>query len=317
MFLLSKLVRERNFKVVLTGEGADEVLAGYDIFKEAKVRRFWAARPDSKLRPELFKRIYPWISGLASGNAAYLGAFFGMGLADTAAPDYSHSIRWRTTSRAKRFFSEQTSQAVQSAARAGEAGPLYPDGFAAWDPLHQAEYLEISIFLSQYLLSSQSDRVAMANSVEGRFPFLDYRVVEFCNGLPPALKLRGLTEKYLLKELAREWLPAEICDRPKQPFRAPIHRSFFNEEKLDYVGELLSPEAVRATGIFNPAAVGQLASKLAQGLPLGETDDMALVGVLSTQLVVEQFVTRFRQPAPLGASDDVKVVIANRRTAGR
>ncbi len=317
MFLLSRLVRDRNFKVVLTGEGADEVLAGYDIFKEAKVRRFWARRPDSKLRPALFNRIYPWISGLATGNPAYLAAFFGMGLADTEALDYSHSIRWRTTSRTKRFFSQETVQAIHAATAEGAAAPSYPSGFEDWDPLHQAEYLEITIFLSQYLLSSQSDRMGMANSVEGRFPFLDYRVVEFCNHLPPTLKLRGLTEKYLLKELAREWLPAEICDRPKQPFRAPIHRSFFNDEKLDYVQELLSPAVIASTGLFDPAVVGQLTAKLERGLPLGETDDMALVGVLSTQLVARQFVTNFTKPAPLAAADDVKVVLGKRLATGR
>jgi asparagine synthase (glutamine-hydrolysing) len=310
-------VREHNFKVVLTGEGADEVLAGYDLYKEAKVRRFWARRPDSKVRPALFQKIYPWISGLATGNPAYLAAFFGMGLADTDARDYSHSIRWRTTSRAKRFFSDDTLQAIHSASGAGDATPSYPEGFDGWDPLHQAEYLEISIFLSQYLLSSQSDRMAMGNSVEGRFPFLDYRVVAFCNRLPPTLKLRGLTEKYLLKELAREWLPAEICDRPKQPFRAPIHRSFFNDEKMDYVQELLSPAVISSTGLFNPAVVGQLTAKLERGLPLSETDDMALVGVLSTQLVYNQFVSDFKQPAPLDASDDVKVVLGKRHPTGR
>jgi asparagine synthase (glutamine-hydrolysing) len=240
-----------------------------------------------------------------------------MGLADTDARDYSHSIRWRTTSRAKRFFSDDTLQAIHSASGAGDVTPSYPEGFDGWDPLHQAEYLEISIFLSQYLLSSQSDRMAMGNSVEGRFPFLDYRVVEFCNRLPPTLKLRGLTEKYLLKELAREWLPAEICDRPKQPFRAPIHRSFFNDEKMDYVQELLSPAVISSTGLFNPAVVGQLTAKLERGLPLSETDDMALVGVLSTQLVYNQFVSDFNQPAPLDASDDVKVVLGKRHPTGR
>ncbi len=309
MFLLSKLVRDKQFKVVLTGEGADEILAGYDIFKEAKVRRFWAQRPDSKLRPGMFKKIYPWISGLADGNASYLAAFFGMGLTDTDTKDYSHSIRWRTTNRTKRFFSGETLQAIKSAE--GQ-DPFYPEGYDRWDPLHRAEYLEIKIFLSQYLLSSQSDRVAMAHSVEGRFPFLDYRVVEFSNRLPPTLKLRGLTEKYLLKEVSREWLPADICDRPKQPFRAPIHRSFFNESRLDYVQDLLSPAAIASTGIFNPAAVSNLTAKLDRGVSIGETDDMALVGILSTQLVARQFVSNFEKPSPIGSSDDVKVVALNR-----
>ncbi len=303
MFLLSGLVRSRNFKVVLTGEGADEFLAGYDIFKEARIRRFWAARPDSKLRQELFSRIYPWISGLTQGTANYASAFFGMGLSETGAQDYSHAIRWRTTARAKRFFSPALLEQV-GATRV----PGYPEGFTGWDPLHQAQYLEISIFLSQYLLSSQSDRMAMGHSVEGRFPFLDYRMVEFCNRLPPGLKLQGLTEKFLLKRVSREWLPPEITDRPKQPFRAPIQRAFFGAAAPDYVDELLSPAAIREAGYFNPRAVEHLASKLRQGHAHSETDDMAVAGIISTQLVHRQFLSGFRPSPPLDAADDVKLV---------
>jgi asparagine synthase (glutamine-hydrolysing) len=312
MFLLSGLVREKDFKVVLTGEGADEFLAGYDLFKEAKIRRFWAGRPDSQFRPGLFNRIYPWIAGLSRAN--YVQAFFGMGLTETQAPDYSHQIRWRTTARAKRFFSEDLQRSIQE--KGPELTPFFPAGFDTWDPLHQAQYLEISIFLSQYLLSSQSDRVAMGHSVEGRFPFLDYRMVEFCNRLPPTLKLRGLTEKYLLKEVSREWLPGDITDRPKQPFRAPIHRAFFNETPPDYLEEILSPSTLKASGFFNPLAVDHLVAKLKQGLTLSETDDMALAGIISTQLVDRQFLSGFRLSPPLGGSDDVKVVRGKGSSSG-
>lgn len=304
MFLLSGLVRDKGFKVVLTGEGADEFLAGYDIFKEAKIRRFWAARPDSEARPRLFDKIYPWLADLSRGN--YVKSFFGMGLADTQAPDYSHQIRWRTTARAKRFFSDELQQTLREGQQ--HLAPSLPGGFGAWDPLHQAQYLEISVFLSQYLLSSQSDRVAMGHSVEGRFPFLDYRVVEFCNHLPPALKLKGLTEKHLLKEVSREWLPADITDRPKQPFRAPIHRAFFNDTLADYLEELLSPQALKASGFFKPQAVVQLVAKLKQGLALSETDDMALAGIISTQLADRLFISSFSLSPPLDGADPVKVV---------
>ena len=142
--------------------------------------------------------------------------------------------------------------------------------------------------------------------------FLDHRVVEFGAQLPPSLKLNGLTEKYLLKEVSREWLPAVISDRPKQPYRAPIHRAFFNESPPDYVEELLSRSAVEQSGYFNPNAVGQLVAKLKRGLPLGETDDMALAGILSTQLVHRQFVSDRRPPTPLNDADDVKVVVGER-----
>jgi asparagine synthase (glutamine-hydrolysing) len=312
MFLLSDLVRDNHFKVVLSGEGADEVMAGYDIFREAKIRRFWAAQPDSRSRPSLLNRIYPWMP--ASAGSDYARAFFGMGLTDVGSRDYSHSLRWRTTARAKRFFSEDMRQAAPTGA--GGLTPVYPAGYDSWDPLHQAQYLETTILLSQYLLSSQGDRMAMAHSVEGRFPFLDHRVVEFCDRLPPSLKLNGLIEKYLLKEISREWLPAEISNRPKQPYRAPIHRAFFNDSPPDYVEELLSSSAVRRSGYFNPNSVDQLVAKLKRGLPLGETDDMALAGIVSTQLVDRQFMSSSRPSDPLDDADDVKVVVVG-RSSGR
>ncbi|WP_257307352.1 asparagine synthase (glutamine-hydrolyzing) [Geothrix campi] len=308
MFILSGLVREKGFKVVLTGEGADECLAGYDLFKEAKIRRFWAAHPDSRLRPALFGQIYPWISGLAQTGSPYVAAFFGVGLEDTASPTYSHDPRWRTTRRAKRFFSDDLKARLREAGPDAHLKPSRPAGFERWDPLHQAQYLEISIFLSQYLLSSQGDRPAMGHSVEGRFPFLDPRVVEFCAQLPPGLKLHGLTEKYLLKEVSRAWLPEEITERPKQPYRAPIARAFFNDTPPEYLEEALSPRALRESGYFDPATVARLVAKAREGHDLGETDDMALAGILSTQLVDWQFLSGFTPAPPLDSADDVKVV---------
>jgi asparagine synthase (glutamine-hydrolysing) len=296
LYKLSELVRQNHYKVVLTGEGADEILAGYDIYKEAKIRRFWAEQPDSKLRPLLFNRLYPEISHMPNSNA-YLASFFGAGLADIAARDYSHQVRWRATSRAKRFFSAALQDEL---ARRLAAQPVhYPADFDRWGPLGQAQYLESSIFLPQYLLSSQGDRVGMAHSVEGRFPFLDYRVVEFCSKLPPEVKLLGLNEKFLLRRLASKWLPDEIWQRRKRPYRAPIHRSFFGPQgPLDYVGELLSTQCLEDSGLFNPAAVQQMVHKLAAGKRVGETDDMALAGILSTQLVWRQFVVDFRGHMP-------------------
>jgi asparagine synthase (glutamine-hydrolysing) len=306
MFMLSKLVRDSGYKVVLTGEGADEFLAGYDIFKEAKVRRFWAEQPESAWRPMLLKRLYPDIGRLSQSNPSLLASFFREGLTQTDSPEYSHALRWRNGRRNGRFLAEEVRQQ-----RAGQGtsscGDLVPPQFSQWAPLARAQYLEIKLFLSQYLLSSQGDRMGMAHSIEGRFPFLDCRVVEFCNQLPPNLKLRGLTEKYLLKRVGRKWLPPEIWQRPKRPYRAPIHRSFFNQSTPDYVNELLSPEKLQQTGLFKASVVGQLVQKIRQGRPIGESDDMALAGILSTQLVHHHFVERFRMPPPLSERDPVKV----------
>jgi asparagine synthase (glutamine-hydrolysing) len=300
MFLLSKLVRTSGFKVVLTGEGADEFLAGYDIFKEAKIRRFWAREPDSKFRHLLFQRLYPDISDLSKNNSSFLSAFFREDLAQVDRPDYSHAVRWRNNRRTCRFFSPEIREAAAQNFDQLLEEQLHP-GFRKWDPLARAQFLEIKIFLSQYLLSSQGDRMAMANAVEGRYPFLDYRVVAFCNRLPANLKLRGLTEKYLLKKLGRKWLPPEIWQRRKRPYRAPIQRSFFNESAPEYVRELLSPEQLQA-------------KKARAGSALGETDEMALVGIISTQLLHRHFITNFKVAPPLSERDPVKVRSGRKRS---
>lgn len=306
MFLLSELVHQTGFKVVLTGEGADEFLAGYDIFKEAAIRRFWAAQPDSRLRPLLFQRLYGDIKGFSQSSPDFLAAFFGEGLADVESPWYSHAIRWRNNRRTWRFFAEGLVP-FSEAVYLEQIASRLPAGFRDWQPLARAQFLETSTLLSSYLLSSQGDRMAMAHSVEGRFPFLDVRLVEFCNRLPAAMKLRGLQEKYLLKQAALPWLPETIRCRPKRPYRAPVHRSFFNEKTPGYVRELLQAQYLRASGFFKPVAVEQLVRKIDAGSAIGETDDMALVGILSTLLVHRQFVTHFRKSKPLDGNDAIKI----------
>lgn len=307
MFLLSRLVRDRGFKVVLTGEGSDEFLAGYDIFKEAKVRRFWAREPHGKARPMLLKRLYPDIGGLSESHQETLAAFFGDGLADTGSPWYSHAVRWRNNLRTWRFLAGDAAAQPHFTRLEG----ALPRSFGRWGHLARAQHLEIDIFLSHYLLSSQGDRMGMANSIEGRFPFLDVRVTEFCNRLPPRLKMRVLREKHLLKAAAGPWLPARIGSRPKRPYRAPIHRSFFHKGAPDYVRELLGERALAGSGLFRPAAVARLVGKIEAGSPIGETDDMAVAGILSTQLLHHQFVKAARRTVPLGATDPVKVCRLN------
>jgi asparagine synthase (glutamine-hydrolysing) len=305
MFLLSKLVRDTNFKVVLTGEGADEFLAGYDIFKEAKVRRFWAEQPDSKFRPLLLKRLYPDITGLSQSGSEFLAAFFGEGLSEVDSPWYSHAIRWRNNRRTRRFLADGNASAEKETLEKLELE--LPAEFKSWGPLARAQYLEISIFLSQYLLSSQGDRMGMAHSIEGRFPFLDVRLVEFCNSLDSRMKLRCLREKHLLKTAAQPWLPDIIRQRPKRPYRAPVHRSFFNANTPDYVRELLTPESIKEVGLFKYGPIEQLVRKIESGAGVGETDDMALAGILSTQLTHQLFVKAFKRREPISAKDRVKV----------
>lgn len=313
MFLLSRLVRKSGYKVVLTGEGADEFFAGYDLFKEAKIRAFWAHQPASTRRLKLFQRIYPDLQNLAKLGPQYLATFFGERLADTAAPEYSHLIRWRNTRRTQRFFSAHLADQIKTAARPLIDSVPLPAGFSGWGTLDRAQFVEISTFLSTYLLSSQGDRVGMGNSIEGRFPFLDVRVMEFALRLPARLRMPALRDKFLLRKLGVELLPDDIWNRPKKPYRAPIHRSFFHQRTPAYIRELLSEKALRESGLFNPAAVAKLVAKITNDQPVGETDDMALAGILSTQLLHHFCITGFRAVPPLSDHDDVKV--CDRRAA--
>jgi asparagine synthase (glutamine-hydrolysing) len=293
LMILSEHVRSSGFKVVLTGEGADEVFAGYDIFKEAQVRRFWARQPKSKWRHGLLARLYPYLRNSPVASGAYAQSFYGHGLEDTSAMSYAHAQRWTTTRRIWNFFSKDAKAALANSNPENELRAMLPREFANWPGLSRDQYIEAQTLLYGYLLSSQGDRVAMANSVEGRVPFLDHRVIEFANRLPPRYKLRSLHEKAVLRRAARHLLPPIIADRVKQPYRAPDSQSFFVKGKsLDYVEAAFSPARLRDSGYFDVAAAGRLFEKCRQGRAIGFADNMAFVGILSTQLLDEQIVQR-------------------------
>jgi len=293
LMMLSALVRQSGYKVVLTGEGADEVFGGYDIFKEGRIRRFWASQPASKWRPALFARLYPYLRHSPVANAAYAGSFFGQGLTELASPGYTHQGRWSTTSRLWNFLSPRVRQELDPTAVLGDLTRTLPEAFGRWRGLERDQYIEAKTLLCGYLLCSQGDRVAMANSIEGRFPYLDHRVVEFANALPPRYKLRGLREKAVLKEALRPLLPSQVVQRVKQPYRAPDAPSFFAAGRpLPYVDELLSPARLGEAGLFEPAAVSRLIEKCRSGRAIGFGDNMSLVGIISTMLLHEQLIRK-------------------------
>lgn len=296
LFKLSKLVRDNNFKVVLTGEGADEFFAGYNIFKEDRIRRFWAKSPESEIRPLLLKKLYPYIFSNNGKIDAFQRAFFKKNITDTGNPSYSHLLRWGNTAAIKGFFAYELRGKVGSlddfVARYN-AG--LPEDSRSWGALSRAQYNEAIIFLPNYLLSSQGDRMTMGNSVEGRFPFLDHRVIEFAAGIPPRFRLNGLTEKFILKRVARDVIPKELIDRPKQPYRAPIVTCFMGKTSPEYTRELLSERMIIEKGYFDPKKVSNLVNKCdkGQGEILSERENMALVGILSTQLLDNMFLKEF------------------------
>lgn len=290
LYILAGLVRDSGIKVVLTGEGADEVFGGYDIFKEDKIRRFWARDPASKLRPLLLQKLHPYIEKDPRA-AAFWKMFFRKGMLDTEHRYYSHLIRWNNTARIKELFSEPYRRQFNEERVYAELDAYVDPGMGRWHPFCRAQYLEMVSFMSGYLLSSQGDRMMMGRSIEGRFPFLDHRVIDFAATIPPRYKMMGLNEKQILKAAYGDILPAAITGRVKQPYRAPIHRCFTRHpESLS--SSMLGPDTVKAYGYFEPAAVERLMNKLKSNgsKPAGERDDMAVAAIVSMQLLHHLFV---------------------------
>lgn len=312
MFLLSRFVHEQGIKVVCTGEGADEVFGGYDIFREALVRRFVLRRPGSPHRARLFERLYPQIFRTAR-EKSLLRQFMAYGPEDPREPFFSHLVRWNNTARIKRFFSKDMQAELGGYSATDELARLLPADFESRDTLSRAQYLEDKLFLSNYLLTSQGDRMAMANSVEIRPPYLDFRIIDFMSRVSPTWKILGLDEKHILKKAFKDVLPPSITGRTKHPYRAPIQKAFVGRLQADAYQDALSEKKIRETGIFDPDKVGRLFRKLDSGESTSETEGMAISGILSTQLLAEEFV----KGRPDAAGNDIKwdVYVDNR--AGR
>ncbi len=305
LYMLSKLVNNNNFKVVLTGEGADEVFGGYNIFKEAKVRAFWARHPDSKFRPLLLEKLYPYIFENPKRNRAFLQKFFSTTSEDLIDPLMSHQKRWKNTKRSTGFFSKDVIDKLRDVNPVSDITARLPDGFNKRDVFSRSQWLEMDIFMSNYLLSSQGDRVAMANSVEIRVPFLDHRLIDFAAKLPAHWKIYGLDEKYILKKAFKNQLPENIRKRAKQPYRAPISQAFFSNNNAE-LNDILSEDQLTSTGIFNTNKVKHLFKKciLKEHSGASESENMAIVGILSTQLIYEQFIKDFSDLSVQPATPD-------------
>jgi asparagine synthase (glutamine-hydrolysing) len=293
LFQLSEMVRADGYKVVLTGEGSDEVLGGYDIFKEAKLRAFWGAHPESNLRPQLLKRLYPYLPGLQNQPSAYRQAFFHARPEDLKDLYFSHSPRWDMTSKLCGFLSDSVTNLIRDYNPREQLQKRLPRSYSSWDYFSRAQCLETMLLLPGYILSSQGDRVGMAHSVEARMPYLDHRVVEFASRVPVTLKMKVLNEKYILKRCVGNLLPESVCRRHKQPYRAPEAKSFFQCRNPDYVNELLSPERIRQDAVFDPVSVESLTRKFRDERAIGLKDNMALIGILSTQILIDQFLRGF------------------------
>ncbi len=294
LLLLSRSVRSAGLKVVLSGEGSDEILLGYDLFRELKVRKFWARNQESSIRPQLFRKLYAYLPQFKNPRYVELVAQSYVSTLTSDSPFYSHLPRWMNNSANKIFFSEMTKDRLRNYSSEDELGKSLPTEFFQASDLDRAQYLEIGTLLRGYLLSSQADRMTMANSVEGRYPFLDHEFVEFASRLPDKFKLNGLKDKYILRESFKGLLPSSISSRPKIAYQAPEIRSFIRSDT--YVSPLvqsyLSEGIIKDSTIFDSKMMQTLINK-AKNSPLGRLgsrDNMAFVQALSTQMFYEKFI---------------------------
>jgi asparagine synthase (glutamine-hydrolysing) len=164
---------------------------------------------------------------------------------------------------------------------------VLPSNFHSWTLLQKNQFLELKTLLSGYLLSAQGDRMSMAHSVEGRYPFLDHRLVESLFYYRDKFKLNGLKQKYVLGKAYKDVIPASIINRPKQPYMAPDIKSFYSNGKLtEQASYFLSSKRINDCGIFDSKLTSRLINKFNKKMPddIGYRDNMLFTFILSCQM---------------------------------
>lgn len=284
LYCLAAEVRRQGFKVAVTGEGADEALAGYPWFKTNRLMRLLDIRgfnTSNFLRWGFLKLTAPHIPW---SNVQRIQKLIG-------GPHACLDLYGLVSLSRSRYYTAEMYNSIGNHV-AYEDLDLRLDRLRRWHPLNQSLYLGYKIMLPGLLMNHKGDRPAMHNSVETRYPFLDENVVDFCAKVHPRWKLKGIRrDKHLLRSMAASMLPASIADRPKAMFRAPFANSFFDHPP-EYVDQLLSVESLRATGYFDPDKVTQYRASYHRyrwGSGKRLTLEMGLTGVMATQLWHHQF----------------------------
>jgi asparagine synthase (glutamine-hydrolysing) len=261
---LSEAVRKAGIKVILTGEGADELFAGYVgyRFDQSGIR---ASRPndlDELIEEELRERIW--------GDSRIFYEVDQHPLREVKAALYSDAVNESYDE-----FDCLNFEVVNK------------DRLRGRHFIHQRSYIDFKLRLSDHLLSDHGDRMALGNSVEGRYPFLDIELVEFARTIPPGLKLNDFVEKYILRKIAEGLVPDEIINREKFGFRAP-GSPYFLRQNVEWINDMISTARIKRQGYFNPATVERLRAEYSrEGFKLHphlESDLLLIVLTFNTLL---------------------------------
>jgi len=296
MYHLAKLTRASGIKVVVAGDGADELFLGHDLFKEASVRRFCLRNTDSPGRQRLLDRLNPHL--VADGDSGESWRHFLLGAGAPRDPLFSHLPRILLAPRVRELYAQEFKTGLDEIDVLGEFRGSLPIRYFGWSPLNQAAYLEMTTFFSPYVLSSHGDRTAMAHGVEARFPFLDHHLFDFAAALPTGSRLRGLRDKEILRRWASRILGPGVRHRRRKSYTLDAPR-FFGPGAPQWVADHLTPDALNRVGVFSESAVNGLVRRYRAGADTAFLDTQALVGVLSTQVWHHQFIESFATPTPL------------------
>ncbi|MBF0398131.1 MAG: asparagine synthase (glutamine-hydrolyzing) [Desulfobacterales bacterium] len=287
LYYLAKMVNDKGYKVVITGEGADEVAWGYDIFKETYIRYNMAKNPDNpKLLSEM-SSLYPYLKQFDKKYRDMLTGFYKRSVIGID-PDsllFSHTVRMSNGKNVLNFVSPDIKNELSGYNIEDDVIPSLPKDFSRWTILQKTQYLEMKTLLSGYLLSTQGDRMSMAHGVEGRYPFLDYNVVEMFAHVPDNFKLNYMNEKYILKEAFKDILPEAIISRNKYPYRAPEAVSLMTKKVLN---QYLNEEVINRQNFFCWKYVSRLIDKLQkninQNVEISFNDNFTYVNIVGTTM---------------------------------
>jgi asparagine synthase (glutamine-hydrolysing) len=324
LMALSGLARQY-VKVVLTGEGSDEALGGYSYFRWEEFKRVLKKiGPLGRLVSAFARRRFGNLIGQdnplfpSAATEKWANDIFGFYPAGMVQMFYYNAIR-------KLVYSGWMFDRL---AKLSDADLIHLDRakMSRWDHLNRSLYVSSRTFMTNHLLGSHGDRALMANSVEGRYPFLDRTVQEFLLKVPPTVKTSWRTEKRLLRNAMKGKLPSDVIKRRKQPFLAPFGTPFVGESAPDYARELLSVSALKKSGYFDADNVVRIARQLdaSKNNPLFHSSNpmethpgvaehtlqgMSITFVLSVQ-VLDDFIRRcvyHNESAPAGSCPPISI----------
>ncbi len=279
---LAQAVRASGYKVALTGEGSDEGLAGYLWFKTQKVRNALFGR--SPKAAEVARRVLRSISGGRAPAGRSLPEIPRRAIGGVR-PAQQDMFELTAQTRPM-FYSEAMWDRLDDHDAYSDLD-ITNDRIGRWDPLNQSIYVAFRVMFAGLLMIAKGDRVARAASIETRYPFLDHDVITFCSQIAPEYKLHGMTDKWILRQVAARTLPPRIAGRRKTMFRANMSGTFLGSDRPAWVDQLLSPESIRASGYFDPAAVEserRAMERTSRLSPRRFLADIGLMSVISTQL---------------------------------